>query len=81
MKILLKLPQVEAALAVRRSTIYQWAQDGLLPAPTKMGLKSSAWIAGEISIIQQARIECKTEAQIKQLVIELVAARKNGGAQ
>jgi prophage regulatory protein len=80
MKNLIKLPQVEAALAVGRSTVYQWAKDGLLPTPIKMGAKSSAWLSDEVSAIQQARIECRTEQEIKALVVNLVAARKNGGA-
>jgi prophage regulatory protein len=60
---------------VSRSTWLNWVRDGLAPAPIKLGVRSNAWPAHEISALSQARIAGKSDEEIKQLVQELHAAR------
>ena len=43
--------------------------------PVKIGGDRSAWPQNEIDAINKARISGKSDAEIKQLVIELEAAR------
>jgi prophage regulatory protein len=58
------------------SSVYADAKNGLLPPPVKLaGRRASGWISREIAAVQQARIQGKTEDEIKQLVRELVAQR------
>jgi prophage regulatory protein len=40
---LLRLPAVEAATGLRRSAIYDLAQQGKFPRPVKLTARSSAW--------------------------------------
>lgn len=65
MQNLLRLPQVEAAVGYRRSTLYRLIQRGEFPAPISLGARASAWIEDEVNDWIQKRI----------------AASRNGGAK
>jgi prophage regulatory protein len=72
---LYRRPIVEQATGDSRSTIYRKIQAGLFTKPVQIGGDRVAWPANEVAAINQARIAGKSDAEIKQLVIELEAAR------
>lgn len=72
---LLRRPIVEQATGDSRSTIYRKIKRGLFSKPVSIGGDRVAWPQNEIVAINQARIAGKSDAEIKQLVIELEAAR------
>jgi prophage regulatory protein len=72
---LLRRSGLELATGDSRSTIYRKILAGLMTKPVKIGGDRSAWPANEIQAINQARIAGKSDEEIKQLVIELEAAR------
>lgn len=72
---LLRRPVVEQATGDSRSTIYRKIQRGLFTKPVQISGERVAWPAYEVHAINQARIAGKSEDDIKQLVIQLEAAR------
>ncbi len=74
---LFRLPGVKKATTECRSGIYAKIKAGLLPPPIKMGSRISAWIESEVDAVVAARIAGKSDDEIRQLVKDLVAARKN----
>jgi prophage regulatory protein len=72
---LLRRPIVERLTGKSRSTTYRDIQKGLMTKPVSIGGDRVAWPQNEIVAINQARIAGKSDAEIKQLVIELEAAR------
>ena len=72
---LYRRPIVEQATGDSRSTIYRKIKQGLFTKPVQIGGERVAWPANEVTAINQARIAGKTDEEIKQLVIELEAAR------
>ena len=76
---ILRRPQVESLTGLRRATIYQRIQDGLLPRPVKMGVRVSGWPAREITAVNEAVIAGWSDDQIRQLVADLVAQRTQEG--
>jgi prophage regulatory protein len=57
------------------SSTYADAKKGLLPPPVKIGKRASGFIAREVAAVQQARIQGKSEDEIKQLVRNLIDQR------
>ena len=47
MERLLKLPQVEALVGLKKSKIYALIQTGAFPVPVKIG-RTSSWLEGEV---------------------------------
>jgi len=72
---LLRRTAVEQATGWSRSTIYRYISDGLFTKPVEIGGTRVAWPANEVDALNKARISGKSTDQIKQLVIELEAAR------
>lgn len=72
---LLRRAAVEQATGWSRSTIYRYIADGLFTKPVVIGGNRVAWVKSEIEALNQARITGKSDDEIKQLVIELEAAR------
>ena len=72
---LYRRPIVEQATGDSRSTIYRKIKQGLFTKPVQIGGERVAWPADEVTAINQARIAGKSDEEIKQLVIELEAAR------
>ena len=58
------------------STIYGRVEDGTLPPPIKIGPRASGWVESEIDSIIDARIEGKSEDEIRELVKNLITKRK-----
>lgn len=74
---LLRFPEVISETGDARSTIYLRGSQGLFPPPIKLGPRSVAWPASEVAAINAARIAGWTDAEIRELVKRLVAARKS----
>jgi len=72
---LLRRPIVQQATGDSRSTIYRKIQKGLFTRPIEIGGDRVAWPQNEVEAINKARIAGKSDAEIKQLVVELELAR------
>ena len=77
---LLRIALVSKQTAMPKSSVYAAIAKGLFTSPIKIGERMSAWLQSEITAINNARIAGKSNDEIKALVIELEAARKNAGA-
>tara|TARA_B100000686_G_scaffold330530_1_gene392897 strand:- start:365 stop:622 length:258 start_codon:yes stop_codon:yes gene_type:complete len=77
---LLRLRQVLAETGDSRSWLYQRIQDKRFPAPVKCG-GISKWPAREVAAMNEAEVAGKTEAEIRQLVKDLVSRRTAGEGQ
>lgn len=71
---------VIAMRARSRSSHYLDSQKGLWTPPIKIGERSSGYPETEVQTLMQAYISGQSLECIKQVVIDLVAARHNGGA-
>lgn len=73
---ILRLPAVLRARGRSRSAHYLDIQQGLFTSPVHIGLRAVGWPAGEVAALNAARIAGKSEAEMRQLVAKLEAARK-----
>ena len=53
----LRLPQVQAHVALSRSQIYKLMAEGSFPASKKIGTRIAVWLSSDIHAWKQARIE------------------------
>lgn len=79
-KSLLRIGDVVASLSLSRSAIYQSVALGTFPPQVRLG-GSARWIAAEVRQWLDARIGGASDAELRELVKRLVAARKGGEAQ
>ena len=77
---LLRLALVSKQTAMPKSSVYAAISKGTFPHPIKLGERMVAWLQSEVTAIINARIAGKSNDEIKALVIDLEAARKNAGA-
>jgi prophage regulatory protein len=75
MIIFLRLGDVCKAKGCGKSSLYGEIQEGLFTPPVKTGKRASAWPSHEVEALNKARMAGKTEAEIKQIVSYLLAAR------
>lgn len=75
MRMMLRLPSVMQQLGLAESTIYARMKDGLLPRGVPLGPRAVGWPADEIDAITAARIAGKGDAEIRELVKDLITAR------
>ena len=73
---ILRLPAVLADTGLSRSTIYLRIAQGVFTHPVSLGARAVGWPAPEVTAINAARIAGRTEAQMRELVSALEAARK-----
>lgn len=73
---LLKLPEVCRRRGQRTTSIYAAIKSGLLTQPVKLTSRSSAWPEHEIDAITAAIIAGRSAQDIRQLVSELMLARR-----
>lgn len=78
---MLRRPAVEAAVGIRRSTLYSLVAEGLLPPPVRVGVRASAWPADEVTVVMNARIAGWSPDEIRALVRDLIAARSESAAR
>jgi len=72
---LLRLPEVLNLTANKRSTHYFRIKEGLMVPPIKLGERSSAYPADEVTAIVSAHIAGDSLDQIRDLVAQLIKAR------
>ena len=72
---ILRRPRVEEAIGLSRSSIYLRVSQGLFTRPVSLGPRAVGWPAGEIALLNRARIAGKTDAEIRALVTQLHGAR------
>ena len=65
-EILWRLPQVEAATGYRRSNIYRLVKSGEFPAPIKIGVRASAWVASSVRSWISEKIELGRKAELRE---------------
>lgn len=74
---LLRLRDVLSLCGLARSSLYARINHGLWPKPVNLGARAVAWPANEIKAVNDARIAGKSNDEVRQLISELEAARKN----
>ena len=73
---LIKLSPVLGLTAKSRTAHYSDIKSGLMTPPVRLGENSVAWPEHEIFAINAARIAGKSGAEIRELVCQLMAHRK-----
>lgn len=76
---MLRLPALKLRLGLSRSSIYKHIESGTFPRPVKLGPRAVGWLDVEINTLLAARIAGRSEAEIRELVITLEAARRDAG--
>ncbi len=59
---LIRLPEVEAKIGLKRSTIYALAKEGKFPDRIKIGSNTSVWVEAQIDRWIQDRITAHAES-------------------
>jgi len=73
---ILRLPAVKAATGLSRSTLYLRIGQGVFTHPVSLGGRAVGWPAHEVAALNAARISGRPDAEIRELVAKLEAARK-----
>ena len=73
---ILRLPAILTSTGLSRSTIYLRIAQGVYTKPVSLGGRAVGWPASEVAALNAARIAGKTNAEIRDLVVKLEAARK-----
>ena len=74
---ILRLPAVKAETGNSRSTHYLRIAQGLFTKPVSLGPRAVGWPSSEVEAINAARIAGKSDVEIRELVVQLEAARKS----
>ena len=74
---ILRLPAVKAKTGNSRSTHYLRIAQGLFTKPVSLGPRAVGWPSSEVEAINAARIAGKSDVEIRELVVQLEAARKS----
>lgn len=73
----LRARDVQKETGLPRSSLYHAISEGLLPPPVRLGARAVAWPAFEICLVNIARINGKTDDEVRALVLRLVSERKH----
>lgn len=73
---ILRLPDIKTSTGLSRSTIYLRIAQGVFTKPVNLGGRAVGWPAHEVATLNTARIAGKRDADIRELVATLEAARK-----
>lgn len=76
---ILRLPAVLKERGRSRSAHYLDIQNGLFTQPVAIGARAVGWPTTEVAALNAARIAGKSDNEIRDLVIQLEAARKAAG--
>ena len=76
-RTIFRLPAVKAESGYSRSTIYLRISQGLWTKPVSLGARAVGWPQDEVAALNAARIAGKTDEEIRALVAQLEAARKD----
>ena len=75
-RTIFRLPAVKMSTGLSRSTIYLRIEQGVFPKPVSLGGRAVGWPANEVEALNAARISGKSDAEVRELVTTLEAARK-----
>ncbi len=78
LRSLLRLKQLKPVTGLSRSWTYDAITKGLFVKPVLLSARAVGWPSDEVAAINAARIAGKTDDEIRELVIQLEAARKGG---
>jgi prophage regulatory protein len=73
---ILRLPAILTSTGLSRSTIYLRIAQGVYTKPVSLGGRAVGWPASEVVALNAARISGKSNAEVRDLVVKLEAARK-----
>ena len=73
---ILRLSAIKTSTGLSRSTIYLRIAQGVFPKPVSLGGRAVGWPAHEVAALNAARIAGKPDAEIREMVAKLEAARK-----
>lgn len=73
---ILRLPAIKMNTGLSRSSIYLRIAQGVFPKPVSLGGRAVGWPASEVAALNAAWIAGKSNAEIRDLVVKLEAARK-----
>lgn len=73
---ILRLPAVINVYGKSRSTIYDEINRGLIPPPVSLGGRAIGFVESEIDALIRARIAGKSDDEVRALVADLVARRR-----
>jgi prophage regulatory protein len=73
---ILRLPAILTSTGLSRSTIYLRIAQGVYTKPVSLGGRAVGWPASEGAALNASRIAGKTNAEVRDLVVKLEAARK-----
>jgi prophage regulatory protein len=73
---ILRLPDIKTITGLSRSTIYLRIEQGAFPKPVSLGGRAVGWPASEVAALNAARIAGRSDAEVRELVMKLEAARK-----
>lgn len=73
--VLRRCHEARAVFGISTATFYEWIAKGVMPPGVAIAARSVAWPDHECQAIAAARIAGKSDAEIKALVQDLVAAR------
>ena len=71
-----RLRAILASTGLSRSTIYLRIAQGVFTKPVSLGGRAVGWPASEVATLNAARIAGKSDADVRNLVAKLEAARK-----
>jgi prophage regulatory protein len=74
---IVRRPEVLELLQISRSNLYKKIENGLFPKPINLGARAVAWLNSENEAVLAAMIAGQSPDEIKQLVKNLVEARKH----
>ena len=73
---ILRLPDIKTSTGLSRSTIYLRISQGVFTKPVSLGGRAVGWPFTEVLALNAARIAGKSDAEVRELVAKLEAARK-----
>jgi prophage regulatory protein len=73
---ILRLQAILIITGLSRSTIYLRIAQGVFTKPVSLGGRAVGWPASEVAALNAARIAGKSDAEVRELVAKLEAARK-----
>jgi prophage regulatory protein len=73
---ILRKPEVIKMAGFSKSTLYNRIQQGLWPKPISLGFRAIGFVQSECEAVLKAMIAEQSPEQIKTLVQELIAQRK-----
>ena len=74
-RVLRLLPALDKT-GEKRSSFYAKVKAGLMPPAVRLGVRSVGWVEREVDAVIAARIAGKGDDEVRELVRELVASRR-----